>query len=144
MANENQYLTITLTGRPPVKIKKEDWPIVASAGEEWHDGQVEAQANTRQSWTLKVRLNKNRAIVYGVYSYQSQWQQDSSLRDVRGGELIEEGDATVGMIPAAIARVGAALAARLDEPSHGCIDTRDVFTQLVHECTADLPAVEME
>ncbi len=143
MANENPYLTITLTGRPPVKIKKEDWPLIASADKDWHDGQIEAQANTRQSWALRVRLSKNRAIVYGVYSYNTQWQGDSSLRDVRGGEFIEEGDATVGMIPAAIARVGAALAARLDEPSHGRCDTRSVFAQLVHQCTADLPAEEI-
>jgi hypothetical protein len=90
-----------------------------------------------------VRLNKDRAIVYGIYSYHTQWQGDSSLSDVRGGEFIQEGDATVGMIPAAIARVGAALAERLDEPAHGRDDTSSVFAQLIHQCTAALPAVEI-
>lgn len=140
---DNPYLTITLTGRPPVKIKKEDWPLIASADEDWHDGEVECQANVKISWALRVRLNRlgKQAIVYGTYSYDSRWQNDSSLTNARGGELLE-GDDVVDLIPAAIARVGAALDARLGDASHGR-DPRGVFGQLVHECTADLPAVEI-
>ena len=40
MANENPKLTITLTGRPPVKITKDEWPVIASADDKEYDNQA--------------------------------------------------------------------------------------------------------
>lgn len=123
---DNPYLTITLTGRAPVKIKKEEWPVLASAEADEHDGQVECQANRRWTRRLTVRRHADgRAIVYGVYDYTTQFQGEKDA-GARGGELIL---ADVDIIPV-IQRVGAWMVEYGDE----------VFDQLVNECVADLPA----
>lgn len=127
MAQPNEKLTITLTDRTPVKITKEEWPIIASA--KWHDGrEVESQSNRRN--TLIVRQhNDGRTIVYGIYD--SNWQGEKSRR---GGELITVGGAseeTVGdttTIIAAIRRVAEGLG---------------FSGELAQECIADLPAEEI-
>lgn len=115
MANEK--LTITLTGRAPVTVNKEDWPVIATA--KWHDGrEIECQSNRRRRVTVRQHED-GRAIVYGVFD--SNWQGEN---DVRRGELLGK-DAD---IPAAIHRVTEAIGGDAD---------------LAEECIADLPAVEL-
>ena len=83
MTAESKSLTITLTGRPPVKIDKAEWRTIAEA-KGW-DGQIESQATRTRR--LVVRQHEDgRAIVYGVTT--SQWQGE---RGARGGELLEAG-----------------------------------------------------
>jgi len=111
-----QELTITLTGRAPVRVRKADWPIIASA--EWHDGQVRAEAS--RIWRLTVRQHADgRTIVYGVYSTVLRGE-----RDRRGGELLLPGED----IPAAAHRVA----------EHLGFDPR-----LAEEVIADLPAEQI-
>lgn len=113
---DNPKLTITLTGRAPVTIIKEDWPVIASA-RRW-DNQYEFQAN--RTWKLTVRQHEDgRAIVYGVHDTQFQ-----NERCRRGGELLAPGDD----IPASIMLV---------------MKTLDFDPVLADECIADLPAIEM-
>lgn len=132
---QNPKLTITLTGRKPVTIVKKDWPVVASATEEEWDNQYKVQANRTAIFKLTVRQHADgRAIVYGVHSYDSQYQGEHG-RDVRGGELLEK-DAD---IPVAILRVAAELEARMPDGQW----SRGYWPRLAHECTADLPAVEI-
>lgn len=132
---KKEFLTITLTGRPPVKIRLEDWPILAEASEEDYDNQYEFQANRKAQWWLKVRKHSDgRAIVYGAHSYDTRWQGEKG-RSFRAGELLESPDG----LPAAIRRVAEDLESRFTEE-----DTEyglGVFPRLAHECTADLPAV---
>ena len=117
MSNEKETLTITLTARAPVEIRKEAWPIVASASE--HDGKVECQANG--TWRLNVRRHKDgRAIIYGVHT--PSWQSES---DRRGGRIV----AADADIPAEIK----AVAAYLEFPE-----------RLADECIADLPAEPLD
>lgn len=146
MANENPKLTITLTGRAPVTINKDDWPVIASADEKEWDNHYESQANRTAKWKLTVRQHADgRTIVYGVHSFSSQFQSEHG-RDVRGGELIQVKDADadcVGdadLIIAAIQRVATDLELRMPD---GDKWSRGVFPRLAHECTADLPAVEL-
>ncbi len=107
--------TITLTDRPPVKIKDEDWPVIAES--KWFGGQYDFQAN-RDGW-LKVRQHADgRTIVYGAYD--TKFQTESSLR---GGELLAK-DADIA---AAINRVAETVRAEECAP----------------ECIADLPAEEI-
>ena len=108
--------TITLTDRPPVTIREDQWPQIASA-KDW-DNTHESQAN--RTWALRVRQHDDgRAIVYGLYD--SQFQNE---RELRAGELVEaDGD-----IAAAIHRVA---------KNCNC-------EQIAQECIADLPAVELE
>jgi hypothetical protein len=147
MANENPKLTITLTGRPPVKITKDEWPVIASAEDKEYDNQYEFRANRRASWKLIVRQhNDGRTIVYGIYSYSSQYQGEGGS-DIRGGELITVLDAdaeSVGdaePIIAAIKRVGEDMEGRV--PEDGGSWSKGYFPRLIHECIADLPAVEL-
>ena len=128
---DNPTLTITLTVRKPVKITKEDWPILAKADASDHDGKVEFQANRRWSWRLAVRQHSDgRAIVYGVYTYSSLYQGER-CHDVRGGELVPAGD-----IVAAIQRVGEWMQA--NAPKDG-----ERFAEVTRECLADLPAEDL-
>lgn len=128
-----EFLTITLTGREPVKIRLEDWPIIAEASANDYDNQYEQQANRTSKHTLKVRQHEDgRAIVYGFMDYDSRLQGESGFA-ARGGELLDK-DAS---IPEAIARV----AAELEERMPGGEWTSGTFPRLAHECTADLPAI---
>lgn len=112
----SEKLTITLTGRAPVTISKETWPVIASA-RDW-DNTYESQAN--RTWRITVRQHEDgRTVVYGVYT--TQWQGESGRR---GGELLETG----ADIVAAIQRVAEYLG----------FDQR-----LTDECIADLPAEEL-
>lgn len=122
--------TITLTGRQPVTIREDDWPLIASV-KTW-DNQYESQAN--RAWRLFVRQNEvdGRTLVYGVYSTQFPDEADR-----RGGELLTppasstidgEKFAVWPEIPAAIYRVAEYLGFE---------------RRLADECIADLPAEEL-
>ena len=112
-----EYVTISMTDHAPVKVRRADWLLVASAKQ--HDGgQIECQANRR--WMIYVRQHADgRSLVSGTHS--TQWQGEA---DGYGGELIESG----GDVPAAIRRIGERIGA-----NEGTID----------RCIADLPAVEL-
>jgi hypothetical protein len=129
---DSPTLTITLTVRKPVKITKEDWPILAKADASDHDGKVECQAYRRWSWRLAVRQHSDgRAIVYGVYTYSSQYQGER-YHDVRGGELVP----AYGDIVAAIQRVGEWM--QSTSPKDG-----ERFAEVTRECLANLPAEDL-
>src|SRR6266705_5049674 len=72
--------TITLTDRPPVTIREDDWPVIARA--DWWEGEYEFQSNR----TAKLRVREHadgRRIIYGVAT--SQWQGE---RDRHAGVLV--------------------------------------------------------
>ena len=141
MPNENPYLTITLTGRAPVKITKEDWPVIASGEDKWYDdGQHECQANRTNSWKLIVRQHADgRTLVYGIFASTSQ-QPPRWRGSVRGGKMVTVEGATAdevgdtAPIIAAIFDVAEDMQARSGQKE---------FARLAHECIADLPAVEV-
>ena len=109
-------LTIMLTDRQPVRITKDDWPIIASA-RDW-DNEHEFQANRK--WKLFVRQHEDgRCIVYGIYD--TQWQRES---DRRHGVLIDSIDDAPSSIKSVAESIGA------DET-------------LADNCIADLPAVRI-
>src|ERR1700683_3663757 len=109
--------TITLSNRPPVKIKEAEWPMIAKA--EWTDNPaIPVQANRTAS--VRVRQHTDgRAIVYGTYS--TQWQGES---DLKSGRLLAKG----ADIAAAIYEV---------------VDDIGVTATMAAECVADLPAEEI-
>ena len=131
---DNPYLTITLTDRPPVKIKKEDWPIVAEASDKAWDNQYEFQANCISKWALRVREHGDgRAIVYAIYSYDSHYRNARTYQ-VRGGELLTDSSA----LAEAIRRVGE-WASRQEQNEGGA----GRWQTIINECIADLPAVDI-
>ena len=121
--------TITLTGRPPVRVSEDKWGLIACAA--WDSGgaldrSMHYQAKSRgelDECTLRVRENeeKTRWIVYGTYSLGLNNSRDGLSS---AGELIDDRDD----IPSAIERVGKMLGAK---------------PQLIASCIANLPAIEL-
>lgn len=135
---ENKTRTITLTGRPPVTVSENAWPLIASAQDSEHDGQVECQANRKSRWWIGVRQHDDgRAIVYATYSYTSTWQNSRDFVAKAGILLPAKADAEA--ICAAIQNVGNEIAGM--ECSEGDADR---WPTLVAECIADMPAEELE
>lgn len=125
-------LTITLTGRPPVRIDEADWPVIASATYSAHDGPIECRANRRWSGAIRVRQHADgRAIVYATASYDSQWQGERDY-SLRGGELLPAGSDLAD----AISRVHASL-------EEAGVDRGRGWDALAADCIADLPAEDL-
>lgn len=129
--------TITLTGRPPVRINEDLWPVLAEASDSEHDGQVECQANRKSSWAVRVRQHDDgRAIVYATYSYESHWQGARRYSAKRGVMLPANTD-EAGICDA-IREVCSDIARA---ESNGGDAER--WPTLAAECIADMPAEEL-
>lgn len=147
MSEKPEKLTITLTNRQPVKITKDDWPIVARSESYWYDSQYDFQANRKKKWSIIVRQHNTdgRTIVYGVYSYSTAFRGESGAT-VRGGKIItvegvtEDCVGETAPIIDAIQEVGNWMMDNI--PSHRAEDA-EVFRALINECIADLPAEEL-
>ena len=75
-----EKLTIALTGRAPITIDKADWPIIARSKIDW------TEDAHQKKFRLVVRQHADRrAIVYGIYEYQTTYAGDQP-RSERGGE----------------------------------------------------------
>lgn len=114
---ETKTRIVTLSNRAPVKIREDEWPVIASSS--WCDNpQIPVQAN-RRAW-LKVRQHDDgRTLVYG--GTESSWQGE---RDLRSGVLLDKGSD----IAAAIYHVA-------DDLGH--------VDDLAAEAVGDLPAEEL-
>ena len=125
---ESKTRIITLTGRAPVKISEDAWPLLAYAtGDSWtgndyaRHNQASAQGELDE-YSIRVRQHQDgRAIVYAVFDAASVWTHNESRK---GGELLESG----ADIVAAIRRVG---------------EDCQIPDSVIRECIADLPAVDL-
>lgn len=126
--NEQKTRTITLTGRPPVKIKENEWPVIATVSDDSY-GSVDLQRHQQavlqgevDKYLLRVRQHADgRTIVYGVLDAATSW---THTEDWRGGELlIANSD-----IAAAIERIG---------------QDGGIPDEVIRNCVADLPAEEI-
>jgi len=87
-----EKLTIMLTGRRPVQVDDDEWPVIARAG--WQEGEKKLE---HRAWRLIVRQHEDgRSLVYGMFDTSRRGEQPR-----RGGELLPPG----ADIPAAIHRV---------------------------------------
>ncbi len=90
-------LRVTLTGRAPVRIDIDDWPVIAAASA--CSGRHECQANTTASITVRQHAD-GRALVYGEReSGPGGWPAEAE--PWYGGALVPAG----GDIAAAILRL---------------------------------------
>lgn len=119
---DKDTMTVTMSERRPLKIKKSEWPLIARA--DWHDGQYDFQANTKRRIVVREHAD-GRRIVYGLQE-AGNGGQHLGTRNPAGGFMIPAGDED-GTIRA-IRRVG------------GIIDDDG----LADECIADLPAETIE
>jgi hypothetical protein len=113
--------TVTLTGKPPVRVREDLWPVIASARR--HDGQVECQAN--HLWHLTVRQHEDgRTLVYGSET-SGPGGAYRGYEEARAGELLDAG----ADVASAIIRVGT--------------DAR-CSQAMQDECIGDLPPVDLD
>ena len=132
---EPKHRTITLTDRPPVRIREDQWPRIASGDYKDWDNQYESQAN--RTWKINIRVRQHadgRAIVYGTYEHDTQFQNENGETH-RVGLLIEPGDDLSHTIKQAVEQLTERVS---DEERHRHI--RDAG----NECIADLPAETLE
>lgn len=129
---ERKTRTITLTGRPPVRIVEADWPVIARASGDSYSGsdyarhqQALAQVECDE-YTLIVRQHTDgRALVYGVLSAAiPAWGQPAHGEGHRAGALLPP---------------GADLASAVRNVGESC----DLPDALIHACIADLPAEDL-
>ena len=112
--------TITMTGRPPVTIREDQWPVSARAaerpGSERNGTPVPDDETDRH--VLMVRQHADgRAIVYGIVDGATAW---TGTEDWRGGEVL----ATGADVAAALKRVG---------------EDGGILRSVIRACIADLP-----
>jgi hypothetical protein len=130
--------TITLTGRRPVTIDEDQWPVIASSGWDDCDSQYEFQANRRADAGLKVRRHADgRVIVYGTYRYRTQFQGEDDAF-AAAGSLLDAGDDDSNII-AAIGDTRDSLSSYDSLPEGWQPDWR----MLADDCIADLPAEKL-
>jgi hypothetical protein len=134
--------TITLTGRPPVTIDEDQWPVVASASVEDHDGKVRCQANRTSNWFIKVRQHADgRTLVYAGYDYSSNWEGERGHR-ARRGVLLPGGpgaNADDVFQPQAIVEAIREVCQDIATCEHAGTDA-DRWRSVRDTCIADMPA----
>jgi hypothetical protein len=135
--------TITLTDCRPVKIKEDEWPVIATGSADADDSSHGNPPNHEWTRTIRVRQHSNgRAIVYGVYDYETAFQGANGAAAKRGTLLGPT--ATPDQIIAAIRVVGDDLAEAESDAAieASCKDSRQ-WRVAVQACIADLPADEL-
>lgn len=133
---------ITLTGRAPVKIVEDDWPVIASAKDDSYSGDPSRwQQAIRQSqcdeYKLSVRQHADgRVIVYGVLSAAiKEWHQPAGGESWRGGELL----CPQGMVRSS-RDVLIAGPDDIAEAIYRVGKRGNLPDSVIHTCIADLPA----
>jgi hypothetical protein len=127
--------TITLTDRPPVRIREDKWPVIAEASYHDYDGEYDFQSFRHWRGWLKVRRHQDgRTLVYGGCEHETAYRGERGYEQ-RAGELLPAAT-SMEEIVAAIKRV------------HGRIDIvdedhRDDWRLLADECIASLPPEEI-
>lgn len=124
-----KYRTITLTDRPPVRIREDQWPVEASATFHDYEGQYDFQSFRNWRGWLTVRLHADgRRIVYARYAYETAYQGERDS-EVRSGVLLDA-SASGDDVIRAIHRVNS-------------IRPDWCRNDLAAECIADLPTEEL-
>lgn len=125
---ETKTRTITMTDRPPVTIRDNEWPVIAKgsgdsfAGNDFGRYQQSLNQGEIDEYSIRVRQHVDgRAIVYAIFSGAWAW---TGHDDCRGGEIVPAGSDIV----AAIRRVG---------------EDCGIPDSVIRECIADLPAEEI-
>jgi hypothetical protein len=99
---------ITLTNAPPIRIREDEWPVLAESCYQWHDG-IAQHATRAVDIDIRIREHADgRLLVYGVYDFDTTRQEEKGVV-TRAGKFFEAGADQV----AAINEVGAILEAQV-------------------------------
>ena len=131
MTSTDKARTITLTGRPPVRILESAWPVIAVADGDTYAGADPALRHQARDqgdvdvWSIRVRQHVDgRAIVYGVYR---EGRASGHVGLCAAGRTLAEDEAE--RIPEVIGIVGRELG----------LDRR-----AIEACIAGLPPLELD
>jgi hypothetical protein len=133
---KHEYLTIAMTARPPIRIRADLWPVIASAT--WEDcdrPDVPSQANREAGVTIEARRHEDgRIAVSAVYHFGSLWPGDPHVR-LHSGYLRDDGESAARAIRDAITALR----------SYESIleDWAPDWNALCDECIANLPAEDV-
>jgi len=136
MTTQAKTRTITMTNQPPVRIREDSWPVVAHGSFSDHDNEYEFQANESYKANIRVRQHQDgRAVVYGVYEYDTRFQHRNGIT-AKAGVLVAPG----GDLVEAIREVGQTLTSITDEAGH---EFGSQIDAAVRDCIAELPPVDL-
>lgn len=140
--------TITLTGRPPVKIREDQWPEIASA----NDDTDESPGRTKRSeevdeYSIRVRQHADgRVLVYAVLDAAiAAWRQPAGGKSRRGGELLDAESvrarrlAQAGPSGEPVQIISTEIVAAIRRVGEDC----QIPDSVIRACIADLPAEEL-
>jgi hypothetical protein len=132
--NETKHRTITLTGRAPVRIVEDQWPVIAKGDYTDHDNQYESQANRTWKIAIRARRHQNgRTIVYGTYHYDTCFQNEKGETHKVGVLRTPDSD-----VAAAIELIAALLIERVNND-----EQHQHISGAADDCIADLPAEDI-
>lgn len=110
MEKSEEYCTVTMTGRPPVRFRPADWPLVAETTYTWYDGEAHHKSFRQESARIRVRRHADgRALVYGGYDYHTTWGDERSVH-LRDGYLLSADDSVTRAIRVLTKRLARRLA----------------------------------
>jgi hypothetical protein len=110
-----EFLTVTMTDHRPVRIKKDDWQIIADAKRHNEDGY--------KFWEIKVRqsLNTNKFLVHAIYDNNHPEFPD----EIRHGFLVDDVD-------------------ELPQKINKLCELIKADPRLAHNCISNLPSVHLQ
>lgn len=125
-------LKIVLTGRRPVIIDVDAWPVVARGLYVSQDNEPN-EYNRKTEVDIKVRQHVDgRSIVYGTYDYDTRWQHEDCAR-YRAGVIVGSDDAATcdGLVNAVLETAENLISRGGDDTAVGAA---------ANDCIRDLPA----
>ena len=129
--------TITLTGKPPVRLEDDNWPLLASASDKAFEGEYEFQSFRKANWFVGVRQHDDgRTIVYAIYNYETAYCGERNYSAKRGVLIAEKPDDDEICVTIANICEDIATCEHRDGDESRWDTLRD-------ECIANLPAVDL-
>jgi hypothetical protein len=129
--------TITLTGRPPVRVSDDNWPVIAFGTSEYYNSEYREDATRDYDAWISVRQHDDgRAVVYGTFVFRTKYRNEDDVV-INAGNTVAPGQ----NIAQAISRVGFDIRDRLRRENE---DSLRVIREAVDECIADLPPDDLD
>lgn len=128
-------LKIIMTGRAPVEIDEDRWPLIAGESDYCHDGQVRSQATRESQWAVGVRRHADgRVLVFATYEHDTQYRGERRFSAARGNLLTPQPGADIDL-----ARAIQSICMDISSAEHKD-DDANRWPTLANDCIANLPA----
>lgn len=128
-------LVVHMTGRRPISIVRDDWPLIAWGVEEEYNGQVRDESHETGDASIRVRQHSDgRLLVYGAFAYVC-GHPNSPSHDASAGAIYPAGSD----IAEAIDEIVETMHAKLAKQSRGqYVPCETLIDRAAQGCLADL------